>query len=208
MKKKLLSILFLCVFSTCLTACGNNTTKNNPETTKTPNEKSKTQNNVEENEKEDIKSNQESETSNSYTIDGITISANSFSVEPYEDNSGEYTKRIVLNFTIKNDTDNAFGYTTGWEGKLKDGYKLKNYADISKLQLNQVTSKSEKTDVAYFLLNDSIDPDEIIASYKFMDYTEEYWQDFGKIIKGEMQSQEFESKYGEYKALEFNLKKQ
>ena len=41
-------------------------------------------------------------------------------------------------------------------------------------------------DTAYFLIDDSIDPAEIKVSYNFMDYGEEYWEDFAKIMSGDM----------------------
>ena len=76
------------------------------------------------------------------------------------------------------------------------------------MDLNQVASGSEKTDKAYFLIDDSIDPDEITVSYNFMDYGEEYWADFGKIMTGEMGQEEYMSKYGNYEVLEFNVTKE
>ena len=144
----------------------------------------------------------------SRTIDGITISANSFSIEPYSDNSGTYTKRVVMSFTIKNDTDSAFGYITSWSGKLKDGYVLESWIDLMSMDLKQVASGGEKTDTACFLIDDSIEPDEIIVSYNFMDYGQEYWEDFGKIMTGEMGQDEYMKKWGNYEVIEFNITKE
>lgn len=142
---------------------------------------------------------------NEYSIDGITISANNFKVEPYDDQNGKYTKRILVDFTIKNETDKAFGYSTSWQGKLSDGYKLEPWINISDMDLIQVASNSEKTDTAYLLADDSVKLDKIIATYNFMDYDEDYWDDFGKIMKGEMGEDEYIAKYGEPEELIFEL---
>lgn len=145
---------------------------------------------------------------NSYTIDGITITANHFRIEPYEDSEGEYTKKISVDFTIKNDSNKAYGYISAWDGKLPDGYELEGYMEFSNLDLKQVPANSQKTDCAYFLVDDSINPDKIICTYNFMDYNKEYWTDFGKIISGEMNEEEYNKKYGNYKELKFELSKQ
>lgn len=145
---------------------------------------------------------------NSYTIDGITITANYFSIEPYDDSERKYTKKITVDFTIKNDSSKAFGYISAMDGRLPDGYELeKNILDMSDLDLKQVASGKEITAHAYFLTDDSISPDKIICTYNFMDYNKEYWQDLGKIMTGEMSQEDYSKKYGKYKVLEFELLK-
>ncbi len=216
MKKKLLTMLLLTVLSVGIVACGDKdqgeSSNSSPseEISSTQPESEESESSSKEETQSDVpeESSQEQELNNSHTVDGITISVNTFSVEPYEDSQGEYTKRIVMEFTIKNESDSAFGYITAWEGRLSDGYKLETWADIMSMDLNQVASGSEKTYKAYFLIDDSIDPDEITVSYNFMDYGEEYWADFGKIMTGEMGQEEYMSKYGNYEVLEFNVTKE
>ncbi len=216
MKKKLLTMLLLSVLAVSAVACGDKdpsesiNSESSEEENSTQPKSEESESSREEETQSDVpeESDQMQESNNTHTVDGITISTGTFSVEPYEDNQGEYTKRIVMEFTIKNESDSAFGYVTTWEGRLSDGYKLKTWADLMSMDLNQVASGSEKTDKAYFLLDDSIDPDEITVSYNFMDYGEEYWEDFGKIVTGEMGEDEYMSKYGDYEVLEFNVVKE
>ena len=77
---------------------------------------------------------------NSYTIDQITITAEHYSVEPYNDPNGKFTKRISIMFNIKNETDSAFGYVKSWEGRLPDGFKLESLIEAQDLDLIQVPS--------------------------------------------------------------------
>ena len=141
---------------------------------------------------------------NSYTIDGITLSANSFSVEPFENVEG-YTKRICVHFTFTNNTDKAFGYIESCDGYLRDGYKLEGWSDIMSMNLKQVPSNSSVEMTAYLLANDSLDLSQINVTYNFMDYNEEYWEDFGKIMSGEMGQEEYTKKYGNYEELNFEV---
>ena len=216
MGKKLVIMLFLSVLAVVLVACGD---KGQSESSNSqPSEElSAIQSESEESEsshKEEtqIDASEEldqiRESDSARTVDGITISADSFSIEPYEDSQGEYTKRIVMEFTVKNESDTAFGYVTTWEGRLSDGYKLKTWADLMSMDLKQVPAGGEKRDTAYFLIDDSVDPNEITVSYNFMDYGEEYWADFGKIMTGEMGQDEYMSKYGDYEVLEFKVAKE
>lgn len=216
MKKKLVAMLLLAVLSVSSVACGDKSQSESgnsePSTeiggTKPESESSESSSIGETSSDAMEKSDQMPEANNTHTVEGITISTNTFSVEPYEDNQGEYTKRIVMEFTIKNESDSAFGYVTTWEGRLSDGYKLETWADLMSMDLKQVPAGGEKTDTAYFLIDDSIDPDEITATYNFMDYGEEYWADFGKIMTGEMGQDEYMSKYGDFEVLEFAVTKE
>lgn len=116
MKKKLLTVTVLLGLSFLFAACSSS---------------NKT---VDSSKKEDTnKSSKADEPKNSYTIDGITITANNFSVEPYDDANGTYTKRISVMFNIKNDTDKAFGYIKSCEGRLSDGFKLESWTNIQDL---------------------------------------------------------------------------
>lgn len=211
MKKKFVTAFLLIALSTLAVACGEPDSEGNKPTQSsedTSNNKSEENKESEPGKTSEPEENKNDESSNSHTIDGITISASTFSIEPYEDNTGKYTRRIVLNFSIKNDSDKAFGYLTSWEGKLSDGYKLEGWMDIMSMNLKQVASGSEKTDSAYFLIDDSIDPTEIIVTYNFQDYGEEYWEDFGKIMSGKMGQEEYMSKWGKYEVLEFTVLKE
>lgn len=216
-RKTLIFFLLIALFVTFI-ACGNNEAGNN-ELEKEVNEIGivseeddqpilESEEITEEITEESMDNEEKEELSNSYSIDGITISADSFSIEPYEGGSGEYTRRIVMNFTIKNESDSAFGYITSWSGRLNDGYKLESWMNIMNMDLKQVTAGSEKTDTAYFLIDDSIDPEEIIVSYDFMDYNEEYWEDFGKIMSGQMGQEEYMDKWGDYDTIEFIVTKE
>lgn len=142
---------------------------------------------------------------NTYEIDGITITAENFSLEEYNDPNGEYAQQAVINFTIKNDTDSAFGYTKMWNASLADGYELKSYVDFQDMDLKQVPANSEKEDTATVLIEADMDVTELEATYSFMDYSAEYWDDFGKAIMGEMTEEEYTEKYGESKNLVFSL---
>lgn len=207
MKKKIVTALLLLALSTSVVACGDKKSRNSNMSQPTENSNNTQEKNKESEQKKEEKSKETKETNrkNSQTIDGITLSANTFSIEPYEDSDGEYTKRISVNFTVKNDSDKAFGYLTSWDGKLSDGYKLQSWSDISSMDLKQVASGSEKTDTAYFLIDDSVDPNEIIVTYNFQDYGEEYWKDLGKIMAGEMEQDEYMDKWGEYETIEFTI---
>ena len=187
MKKLVILLLVCCVF---FAGCGDNGSEISKEKT---------------NEVEQERKNEEVVTSK--TIDGITISTDGFTIEPYEDADKEYTKRIVMKFTVKNQTDSAFGYITSWDGRLNDGFKLEGWNDLLTMDLKQVPSGKEKTDTAYFLIDDTINPDEILVSYDFMDYDEEYWKDFGKIISGDMGEEEYNEKYGNCETIELTAKK-
>lgn len=142
---------------------------------------------------------------NTYEINGITITAENFSLEEYNDPNGQYAQQAIINFTIKNDTDNAFGYTKMWNASLADGYELKSYVDFQDMDLKQVPAKSEKEDTATVLIEADIDVTEFEATYSFMDYDAEYWDDLGKAIMGQMTEEEYTEKYGEAKNLVFSL---
>lgn len=216
MKKKLLIVLLLSVLAVGVVACGDkgqsesSNSQSSEEVSTTQPESVVSEESGEEETQSDVpeESDQMQESDNIHTVDGITISASSFSVEPYEDSQGEYTKRIVMEFTVKNESDTAFGYVTTWEGRLSDGYKLETWTDLMSMDLKQVPAGGEKTDTAYFLIDDSVDPNEITVSYNFMDYGEEYWADFGKIMTGEMGQEEYMSKYGNYEVLEYVITKE
>ena len=154
---------------------------------------------------QDKSTDKEEKVQNSYTIDQITITAEHYSVEPYNDPNGKFTKRISIMFNIKNETDSAFGYVKSWEGRLPDGFKLESLIEAQDFDLIQVPSGGSIDDAAYLLADDSANLDEIIATYSFMDYNEDYWKDFGKIVSGEMNEEEFKSKYGTPKELTFDL---
>ncbi len=142
---------------------------------------------------------------NTYEINGITITAENFSLEEYNDPNGQYAQQAIINFTIKNDTENAFGYTKMWSASLTDGYELKSYVDFQDMDLKQVPAKSEKEDTATVLIEADIDVTELEATYSFMDYDAEYWDDFGKAIMGKMTEEEYTEKYSETKNLVFSL---
>lgn len=215
MKKKIVAML-LTILSISFVACGDKgqiesgNSEPSTEIGSAQPESEESESSSEEEIKNEVpeESDQVQESNNTHTVDGITISVNTFSVEPYEDSQGEYTKRIVMEFTIKNESDSAFGYITAWEGRLSDGYKLKTWVDIMSMDLNQVPAGGEKTDTSYFLIDDSVDPNEITVSYNFMDYGEEYWADFGKIMTGEMGQEEYMRKYGDYEVLEYVITKE
>ena len=142
---------------------------------------------------------------NSYTVDGITVTAKGFEVEPYSDDSGKYTQRVCISLTFENNTNEAFGYLTSCAGKLPDGYQLETWADISTMDLNQIPSNSSKEVTMYLLSGDRVDLSKITVTYDFMDYDREYWDDFGLIMSGKMSQQEYEDKYGDVTELEFEL---
>ncbi len=144
------------------------------------------------------------EEKNSYTIDGITVSSDTFSVEPFENAEG-YTKRICVTFNFENNTDKAFGYISSCDGRLSDGYELKGWSDISSMSLNQIPSHSSKEVQMYLLADDTVDLEKINVSYDFMDYDQEYWDDFGKILTGDITQEEYEKKYGNKQELNFEV---
>lgn len=141
---------------------------------------------------------------NSASIDGITITANYFTVEPYESEDG-YTKKITVSATFKNETDKAFGYISSCSGYLKDGFKLQGWSNFSDLTLKQIPSNGSVDTSFYFLANDSVTLDQINLTYDFMDYNEEYWDDFGKIMSGEMTQTDYENKYSDIKEVQLTV---
>lgn len=147
----------------------------------------------------------ESAKTNVYTFDGISISAESFTVENFEDPEGIYAKKISVKFIIKNESDSAFGYITSCSGRLSDGYVLESWIDLQDMDLKQVPSNSTKEMTAYFLAEETCDLNQIEVSYPFMDYNEEYWEDLGKAMRGEMQQEEYLKKYGKTKELTFTV---
>ena len=198
MKNKILKVITIMVMALLLTACSASD-KPAESTDKTADESSDTK------QSQDKSTDKEENVQNSYTIDQVTITAEHYSVEPYNDPNGEYTKQISIMFNIKNETDSAFGYIKSWEGRLPDGFKLESLTETQDLDLIQVPSGDSIDDVAYLLADDSANLDEIIATYLFMDYNEDYWKDFGKIVSGEINEEEFKSKYGTPKELTFDL---
>lgn len=200
MKKKLLVMLVSISVIVGIVACGGNSENRDSEDSK-----EEITNSNSENQKEEEKEEKEEETQNSYTIEGITVAATNFSVEPYSDPNGEYTKRIIVNFTFTNDTDKAFGYYAMCEGYLSDGFKLESWGDLSNMKLSQIPSHGSADVTMYLMADDSVTLDKITAIYNFMDYNEEYWEDFGKVMTGEMGQEEYMSKYGNATELKFEL---
>lgn len=196
MKKKLLVTLVSISVIVGVAACGGNSENRGSEDSKEEITNSNSENQKEE-EKEEPK--------NSYTIDGITVAATNFSVEPYSDPNGEYTKKINVNFIFTNDTERAFGYISSCDGYLSDGYKLQSWSDMSDMKLKQVPSHGSADVTMYLMADDSVTLDKITAIYNFMDYNEEYWEDFGKVMTGEMGQEEYMSKYGNATELKFEL---
>lgn len=93
-----------------------------------------------------------------------------------EDDQGEYTKRIIMNFTIQNQTDSMLGYITTWSGELADGTELMSWTNIMSMDLKQVGYGGSETETAYFLIGDTVDPDKIIVSYVVRKGGELLWQ--------------------------------
>lgn len=217
MKKRLIALLMIGVTTASITACGGKTETEAQVTTELNTDTQESVASIESESSEtelqkitDIAETTAPETvsdepQNSYTIDGITVTANNFSVEPYEDPNGEYTKKINVYFTFTNDTDSAFGYMVSCEGYLPDGFKLKSWADISDMDLKQIPAHGSIDMTAYLLSDDTVNLNQITVVYPFMDYNEEYWDDFGKIMTGEMGQEEYESKYGNPTELNFQI---
>lgn len=105
-------------------------------------------------------------------------------------------KEIVVSYTIDNVTDAAFGYATlMWEGHLPDGYAVQCDSNLMDLKLMQVPSHGQKKEQLHIYVESSISVSELLLTYHHLDYNEQYFEDFGKIITGEMGQQEYESKY-------------
>lgn len=161
---------------------------------------------------------EEIELKNSQTVDGITIIINGFKIKPYKEfqkenfgssagltyGNGETCSNVIeVSFTVENRTDSGFGYITSFDGTLSDGRPLKPCTDIADMDLHQVDSGYKKTDCAYFNADDIGDPNTINLTYDFMNYNQEYWDDFRKILNGEMSEQEYRNKYSSYKEISF-----
>lgn len=146
------------------------------------------------------------ENQNVHEKDGISITAQNFYVDDYNSADGQYTKRIEVDFTIKNDTENHYGYSCQWNGRTADGQELETYVDFMNLDAKFAEAKSEISDTAYFLIDDSVDlSGGIVAVYPFIDYNDEYWEDFGKAIMGQMTEEDWNTKYGDVSYMEFPL---
>lgn len=145
--------------------------------------------------------------SNTSTQDGITITVTGCQLEPYDDSEGEFTQRLVMNYSVKNDTDKAFGYSPmGWkDATLPDGYKLESWMDLMDMDLKQVPSHGEATGQAYFLIAPGVNVNDFTVSYQFTDYNETFWDDFGKMISGEMGEEDYLGKYGNIPVLNFSV---
>lgn len=146
------------------------------------------------------------ETKNSYEMDGITITVEEFTIEDFNNPDTQYSHILSFDFTIKNDTDIPYGYTTYWEGQSPDGKQLETYIDFMNIETNQVPAKSEIKDSAKFLVEDNINMDDSISvTYPFMNYDEEYWSDFQSVMYGLLAMNEWESKYSYAQDLTFEL---
>lgn len=200
MKRKLTLLLLATALSISSVGCGGASSSEEQSTPKTESEIESTEENTESDEnvvKEEI--------SNTSCIDGVTVTITGSSIEDYEDSNGEYDRRIIMYYTIKNDTDTAFGYSTmGWSAYMQDGYKLQTYSDIMKdLSLNQVPSHSETAAQVSFLVSKGVNVTDFLPEYVFFDYNEEFWDDFGKVMNGEMQENEYKEKYGNSPIMKF-----
>lgn len=198
MKKGTKLMTLLCIFSLLFTACTKDSTASTTGTTGSP----------------DPTTNAAPETTtvapvedantNVQVLDGITITITGCQINDYEDQNGQYDRMATMTYTIKNDSEAAFGYSpVGWSAKMADGFVLEPWIDIMKLDLTQVPAGSEKEADVNFLIENGVEVKEFTASYNFMDYSEEYWGDFGKIMTGEMGQQEYEKKYNDFTILDF-----
>lgn len=192
--KKLLSVLLVITLVLGLSACGGEPEKK--EIT------DKAKNNTQ------VKSN---------TIDDVTYEITSARIEPAQgdrnadstvNTGGEYImvdgeivkavdyKNVVIVYTITNAKDAAIGYSTlNWNVHLQDGYKLERRADMSEMGLKQIPSGSAQEITLIYPIKADVKVAELVLEYKHLDYNEEYWKDFGKIITGEMTEEEYMNKY-------------
>lgn len=201
MKKLAISVIIL-VLSISMSACSGDQDK---EPEQTPPEATG-QEQEDEGEQEGTEPQEEGPVT-TQTVDGITISITGISVEPYKDADGEYDRRATLTYKIENSTDKAFGYSSmGWSGKMDDGYVLESWNNIMDMDLMQIPSNSEKEAEAYFLFENGVTVDAFTATYRFMDYNEDFWSDFGKMMTGEFTQDDYNEKYGKnIRELEFDV---
>lgn len=105
-------------------------------------------------------------------------------------------KEIVVSYAIDNTTDAAFGYATiMWEGRLSDGYVVKFDSNLMDFDLMQVPSNGQKEVQVSAYIESSIAVSELQLTYHHLDYSEQFFTDFGKVMAGEMGQKEYESKY-------------
>lgn len=145
-----------------------------------------------------------------YEITGVTLEPvkGDRTADNYDDPDGEYFalgsdivkaadyKNIVINYTIHNKSDKAVGYATwAWDFRLPDGYKIETSNNLSDLDLVQVPSKSKEDVVIILPVKADLNVDVLNLEYGYLDYNEEYWDDFGKAITGEITEKEYKNKY-------------
>ncbi len=109
--------------------------------------------------------------------------------------ASDYSK-LVIKYTIENNSDKAIGYTdSAWEATLQDGYKINLLVDLMDLDLKQVQASSYKNETVEAVVEKSLAIEELKLKYNYLDYNQNYWDDFGKIFTGEMNEEQYNEKY-------------
>lgn len=138
------------------------------------------------------------------SIDGITITPLKYTSEdrPYSD---VYDNNIIVNYNVKNDTDTPYYYAfTGWHPSLPDGTKLKLLTTVSDMKAQSISPHSEQTLTLTIQIPKDVNISEISMYYSFMNYDEQYWNDFAGYLSGSTPATELD-KYANKPKMEFRF---
>lgn len=141
---------------------------------------------------------------NPLSIDGITITPLKYTSEDRQ-YSEVYEKNLIVSYSIKNDTDAPYYYAfTGWHPSLPDGTKLKLLTTVSDMKAQSISPHSEQTLTLTIQIPKSVNASEIVMYYAFMNYDEQYWNDFGGYLSGSAPATDL-SKYTDKPKMEFRF---
>lgn len=105
-------------------------------------------------------------------------------------------KKYVIRFKMENKGDKAVGYSkNAWNFKNQDGKELKYIVGAEELLLKQIPAKDAKEDQldVYAAKGDTVHV--VKADYSYMDYDQNYWDDFKQWVAGDLSKEEYENKY-------------
>ena len=105
-------------------------------------------------------------------------------------------RNLIVTYTIKNDSQNAFGYRKeAWQFKSGETL-LNNIGEYNGYIYNGIEAGKSITETQTILVENKVLVDKITVEYEHLNYSEEYWEDCLKTFgTREMSETDFYNKY-------------
>ena len=144
---------------------------------------------------------------NRATIDGVTITVLGCEISEYNKIPDVYDRMGKITYHIKNGSDYSYGFSTfGWTCKIKDEYPFGPESSYLDMDLHMLESGEEEIAEYYFIMEKDIEFTELMVEYLFINFDEEFWFTYDKLVKRKISADEYMSKYGKVPIFQFNIR--